>query len=162
MSYLDVLQFSSVQSLSCVWLCDPMVCSMPGLPVHHQLPELAQTHVHQVHLDGIKMVGCHPTISSSVIPFSCCLQSCPASGSFPVSQFFTSGGQRIGVLASESVLPKNIQDWFPLGWTRWISLLSKGLSSVFSNTTVLKHQYCCAQLSLWSNSLIHTWPLEKP
>ena len=77
---------------------------------------------------------CHPTISSSVVPFSSCLHSFPASGSFPVSEFFASGGQSIGVSASASVLPKNIQDWFPLGWTGWISLLSKGLTRVFSNT----------------------------
>ena len=91
---------------------------------------------------------CHPTVSSSVIPLSSCLQSFPASGSLPVSQFFTSGGQSIGVSASTSVLPMNIQDWFPLGWTGWISLLSKGLSRVFSNTTVQKHQFFTAQLSL--------------
>ena len=92
---------------------------------------------------------CHPTISSSVILFSSCLQSFPASGSFQISHFFTSGGQSMGVSASASVLPKNIQDWFPLGWTSWISLLSKGLSRVFSNTTVQKHQFISAQLSLW-------------
>ena len=91
---------------------------------------------------------CHPTISSSVVPFSSCLHSFPASGSFPVSEFFASGGQSIGVSASASVLPKNIQDWFPLGWTGWISLLSKGLTRVFSNTTVQKHQFFGAQLSL--------------
>ena len=91
---------------------------------------------------------CHTTISSSVIPFSSHLQSFPASGSFPMSQFFASGGQSIGVSASASVLPMNIQDWFPLGWTGWISLQSKGLSRVFSNTTVQKHQFFCAQLSL--------------
>ena len=104
---------------------------------------------------------CHPTISSSVIPFSC-LQSFPASGSFPVSQFFTSRGQSIGASASASVLPVNTQDWSPLGWTGWISLQSKGLSGVFSNTTVQKHQFSSAKLSLWSHSLIHRWPLEKP
>ena len=104
---------------------------------------------------------CHPTISCSVILFSSCLQSSPASGSFPMSQFFASGGQSIGVSASASVLPINIQDWFPLGWTGWISLQSKGLSRVFSNTTVQKHQFFNAQLSLQSNSHIHTWPLEK-
>ena len=82
---------------------------------------------------------CHPTISYSVVPFSSCPQSFPASESFQMSQFFTSGGQSIGVSASASVLPMNIQDWFPLGWTRWISLQSKGLSRVFSNTTVQKH-----------------------
>ena len=85
---------------------------------------------------------CHPTISSSVIPFSSWLQSFPASGSFPVSQFFASGGQSIGASASASVLPMNIQDWFPLGWTGWISLQSKGLSRVFSNATVQNHHHC--------------------
>ena len=91
---------------------------------------------------------CHPTISSSVVPFSSDLQSFPASGSFPMSQFFASGGQNIGVAPSTSVLPMNIQDWSPLGWTGWISLQSKGLSRVFSNTTVQKHQFFSAQLSL--------------
>ena len=90
---------------------------------------------------------CHPTILSSDVHFSSCLQSCPASGSFLVSQFFTSGGQSIGVLASASVLPMNVQDWFPLGWTGWISLLSKGFSRVFSNTTVQKRQFFSTQLS---------------
>ena len=105
---------------------------------------------------------CHPNISSSVIPFSSCLQSFPASGSFPMSQFFASDGQNIGVSASASVLPMNIQDLFPLGWTGWISLQSKGLSRVFFNTTVQKNQFFGTQLSLESNSHIHTWPLEKP
>ena len=90
----------------------------------------------------------HPTISSSVVPFSSCLQSFPALGSFPRSQFFPSGCQRIGVSASASVLPMNIQDWFPLGWTGWISLEFKGLSRVFSNTRVKKHQFLGTQLSL--------------
>ena len=105
---------------------------------------------------------CHPTVSSSVVPFFSRFQSFPASGSFPISQFFASGGQSIGVSASASVLPMNIQDWFPLGWTGWISLQSKGLSRVFSNTTVQKHQFFSAQLSSQSNSHIHTWLLEKP
>ena len=104
---------------------------------------------------------CHPTISFSIVPFPSCLQSFPASGSFPMSQFFASGGQSIGVSASASVLPMNIQDWFPLGLTGWISLQSKGLSRVFSNTTVQKHQFFSVQLSIWSNCHIHTWPLEK-
>ena len=90
---------------------------------------------------------CHPTISSSIVPFSSHLQSCPASGFFPMSKFFASGGQRTGVSASASVLPVNIQDWFPLGWTGWIFLQSKGLSRVFSNTTVQKHQFIDTQLS---------------
>ena len=102
---------------------------------------------------------CHPTISSSVVPFSSCLQSFPASGSFPTNQFFASGGQSIG--ASASVLPMNIQDWFPLGLTGLISLQSRGLSKVFSNTTVQKHQFLGAQLSIWSNSYIHAWLLDK-
>ena len=105
---------------------------------------------------------CHATISSSVILFFSRLQSFPASGSFPVSQFFASGGQSIGASASASVLPVNIKDWFALGWTGWISLLSKGLSRVFSNTTVQKHQFSSLQLSSQSNSHIHTWLLEKP
>ena len=105
---------------------------------------------------------CHATISSSVILFSSWPQTFPASGSFQISQLFTSGGQRIGVSASISVLPMNTQDWSPLGWTNWISLQSKGLSRVFSNTTVQKHQFFGAQLSSQSNSHIHTWLLEKP
>ena len=105
---------------------------------------------------------CHPTISFSVIPFSFHLQSFPASGSFPMSQLFASSGQSNGVSASASVLPMNIQDWFPLGWTGWISLQFKGASRVFSNTTVQKHQFFSAQLSLWSNSHIITWLLQKP
>ena len=104
----------------------------------------------------------YPTISFSVIPFSSCLQSFPASGSFQITQLFTLGDQRIGVSASTSVLPMNTQDWSPLGWTGWISLQSKGLSRVFPNTTVQKHQFFSAQLSSQSNSHIHTWPLEKP
>ena len=105
---------------------------------------------------------CHPAISSSVVPFSSCPQSLPASGSFPMSQFFAWGGQNIGVSASASVLPMNTQGWSPLGWTSWISLQFKGLSRVFSNTTVQKHQFFGARLSLQSNSHIHTWLLEKP
>ena len=104
---------------------------------------------------------CHPTISSSVIPFSSCPQPFPESGSFPLSWFFASGGQSIGDLASASVLLINIQGWFPLGWTGLISLLSKGLSRVFSNTKIWKHQFFGTQPSLWSSSHIHTWLLEK-
>ena len=103
---------------------------------------------------------CHPTISSSVVPFSSCHQSFPATGSFSMRQLFSSGGQSIGAIAW--VLPMNIQGWFPLGWTGWISLQSKGLSRVFSNTTVQKHQFFGSQSSSWSNSHIHTWLLEKP
>ena len=104
---------------------------------------------------------CHPTISSSVTPFSSCPQSFPASGAFLLSQLFTSGGQSIGASASASVPPMNIQDLFPLGMTGLISLQSKELSGVFSNTTVQKHQFFGAQHSLWPNSLIHTWLLEN-
>ena len=105
---------------------------------------------------------CHPAISSSVVPFSSCPQSLPASESFPMSQLFTWGGQSTGVSALASVLPKNTQDWSPSEWTCWTSLQSKGLSRVFSNTTVQKHQFFSAQPSSQSNSHIHTWPLEKP
>ena len=107
---------------------------------------------------------CHPTISSSVsvVPFSSCPQSLSASGSFPMSQLFTWGGQSIRVSASASFLPKNTQAWSPLGWTGWISLQFKGLSRVFSNTTVQKHQFFGSQISSQSNSHIHTWPQEKP
>ena len=104
---------------------------------------------------------CHPAISSYVIPFSSCPQSLPASESFPMSQLFTWGGQSTGVSALASLLPKKSQDWSS-EWTGWISLQSKGLSRVFSNITVQKHRFFCAQLSSQSNSHIHTWPLEKP
>ena len=104
----------------------------------------------------------HPTISSSVIPFSSCLQSFPLSGSFPVSQLFALGGQNTGVSASASVLPMNTQDWSPLGWTGWVSLQSKGLSRVFSNTTVQKHQFSALSFRYMSNYHVHTWILEKP
>ena len=124
------VQSSSVTQ-SCPTLCNPKDCNTPGFPVLHQLPDLAQTHVHRVS-DIIQRS--HP-----VLPFSSCLQPFPASESFPKSQFFTSGGQSIGASASASVLPLNIQDWFPLGWTGWISLESKGLSRAFSNTRVQKH-----------------------
>ena len=137
---------------SCPTLCDPMNCSTPGLPVHHQLPEFIQTHVHWV----------SDAISSSVIYFSSCPQSLPASGSFPMSQLFTWGGQSTGVSAVASFLPKKPQGWSPSEWTGWISLQSKGLSRVFSNTTVQKHQFFGTQLSSQSNSHIHTWPQEKP
>ena len=139
----------------CCWcptLCDPMAYSMPGFPVFHHFLELAQTLLSWWY---------HPTISSSVIPFSSCLQSFSAPGSFPLSQFFASGGQIIGASASASVLPVNIQDWFPLGLTGLISLQSKGFSRVFSDTTVQKHHFFNDQSSLCSNSHIHTWLLEK-
>ena len=123
-------------------------CSSPAPGVHSDSHPLSQWR--------------HPAISSPVVPFSPCPQSFPASGSFPVSQLFASGGQSTGVSASTSVLPMNKQDWSPLEWTGCISLQSKGLSRVFSNTTVQKHQFFGAQLSSQSNSHIHTWLLEKP
>ena len=104
----------------------------------------------------------HPAISSSVVPFSSCPQSLPASESFPMSQLFEWGGQSTGDSALASVLPMNSQDWSPLEWTSWISLQSNGLSRVFSNTTVQKHQFFSTQLSSQSNCHIHTWPQEKP
>ena len=138
--YFLSVQFISVTQL-CQALCDSMDCSTPGLPVPSPTPE--------VYPNSCPLSRwCHPTTSSSVIPFSSCPQSFPASGSFQMSQLFTSGGQSIGVSASTSVLPVNTQDWSPLGWTGWISLQFKGLSRVFSNTTVQKHQFFGAQLSL--------------
>ena len=140
--------FSSVPQSS-LTLCDPVECSMPGFPVRHQLLELAQTPVHWV---GDAIQPSHPLLSPSPPAFNLP----PASGSFPVSQFFASSGQSIGASASASVLPINIQGWFPVGWTGWISLQFKGLSRFFSSTTVQNHQSFHAQLSLRSNSHIHT------
>ena len=147
------VQFSSVAQ-SCPTLCDPMNCSTPGLPVHHHLLEFTQAHIHWVS-DAIQ--PSHPLSS----PFP------PAPNpsqyqSFPMSQLFKWGGQSTGVSALASFLPKKSQNWSPLEWTSWISLQSKGLSRVFSNTTVQKHQFFGAQLSSQSNSRIHSWPLEKP
>ena len=147
-------QFSSVTQ-SCPTLCDPMNGSTPGLPVYHQLPESTQTHVHWV---SNAIQPSHPLLPL----FSSCPQCLPAAESFQMSQLFASRSQSIGASASASVLPMNTQDWSPLEWTGWISLQSKGLSRVFSNTTVQKHQFFGAQLSSHSNSHIHTWPLKKP
>ena len=144
------VQFRSVQSLSHVQLFATQWLSCPS-----PTPGACSN-------SGPLNWWVHPTTSSSVVPFSSNLQSFPASGSFPRSQFFTSGGQSIGVSASASVLPMNIQNWLPLGWTGWISLQSKGLSRVFSNTTVQKHHFFGTQLSLESSFHIHTWLLEKP
>ena len=137
---------------SCLTLCHPMDCSMPGFSVLHHLPEFAQTHVHWVS-DAIQ--PSHPLLSPSP-------QSFLASGFFPNKSALPTRGQSIGDSASASVLPMNIQDWFPLGWISLISLQSKGFSRVFSDTTVQKHQFFSAQLSSQSNSHIETWPLEKP
>ena len=131
----------------------PMNCSTPDFSVLHCLLEFAQTHVHWVS-DAMQP-------SASVIPFSFCLQSFPASGSFPIGWLFASGSQSIGVSASASVLPMSIQGWFPLGLAGLIYLLRKGPSRVFSNTTIWKHQFVHAQLSLWSNSHVHTWLLDN-
>ena len=147
------IQFSSIAQ-SCPTLFDLMNCSTPGLPVHHQFLEFTQSYIHRVS-DSIQ--SSHPLLSSSP----------PAPNpsqhqSFPVNQLFAWGGQSAGVSALASFLPKNTQDWSPLEWTGWISLRSKGLSRVFSNTTVQKHQFFGAQPSSQSNSHIHTWLLEKP
>ena len=140
---------------SCLTLCDPMQYSTARLPCPSPTPRACSDSCPS-------SWWCHPIISSSGVPFSSCLQSFPASGSFQMRQFFTSGGQSIGVSASTSVLPMNFQGWFPLGLTDLISLKSKGLSRVFSNTIVQKHQFFSAQPSLWSKSHIHIWLLEKP
>jgi len=150
------VQFSSVAQLyPTFW--DPMVCNMPcaGLPCPSPTP---RAYSKSCPLSW----WCHPTISSSVIPISSHLQSFPASGSFQMSQFLASGAQRIGVSALASLLPMNIQDLFPSELAGCISLQSKGLSRVFSNTTVQKNQFFSTQPSLWSDSHIHTWLLEKP
>ena len=128
---------------SCLILCNPMDCCLPGFPILHYLPEFAQTHVH----------WCHPTIPSYVTPFSLCHQSFPASGSFPINQLCASGGQSTETSVSAPVFPMNSQGWFPLGLSGLISLLSKGLSRVFSNTTVQKHQFFGAQPSLWQTKI---------
>ena len=126
----------------------PMDSSTPDFPVLHYIRSLLKLMSTELVMPSNHLI--------SIIPFSSCPQSFPAPGSFPTNQLFTSGGQSIGTSASESVLPMNIQGWFPLGWTVLISLLSKGLWRVFSNTTVQKHQFFGTQLSLWSNSHIHT------
>ena len=165
-SFISIIQFSvyrSFASFSSVQFSGSVVSDSlwPHEPQHARPPcPLPTPGIHPNSCPSIRW--CHPTISSSVVPFSSCPQSFPASESFPVSPLFTAGGQIIGVSASMSVFPVNTQDWSPLGWTGWISLQSKGLSGVFSNTTVQKHQFLCTQLSSQSNSHIHTWPLKKP
>ena len=151
---LIYIQFSSVAQ-SCPTLFDPMNRSQHARPP-------CPSPTPGVHPNS-RPSGrwCHPAVSSSVVPFSSCSQSLPAPGSFPMSQLFAWGGQSIGVSASASVLPMNTQNWSALGWTGCISLQSKGLSRVFSNTTVQKHQFFGTQLSSQSNSHIHTWALEK-
>ena len=146
--------FNSVQSFSRVRLCNPMNRNMLGLPVQHQLPKFTQTHVHWV---GDAIQPSHPLSSPSPTD----LNHSQHQGLFK-SQLFASGGQSTGVSASTSVLTMNTQDWSPLRWAGWIPLQSKGLTRVFSNTIVQKHWFFCAQLSLQSNSHIHTSLLEKP
>ena len=146
---------SSSVTQSCPTLCDPMDYSTPSFPVHYQLPEFTQTHVHRV---GDAIQSSHPLSSPSPCTFNLALHQ-------SLFQWVSSShlvAKVLRVSASASVLPVNIQDWFPLGWTSCISLQSKGLSRVFSNTTVQKHQFFSTQLSSQSNSHIHTWPLEKP
>ena len=150
--YIFMWHFSSVAQ-SCLTLCNPMNCSKPGLPVHHQLPSLPKLMSIDV---GDAIQSSHP-----VVPFSSCPQSFPASGSFQMSQLFTSGGQIIGVSDSTSVLAMNTQDWPSLGWTGWISLQSKGLSRVFSNTTVQKHQFFGALYSPALTSIHDHWKKAK-
>ena len=150
-----LFQFSSVQ-FSCSVISD----SLRPHELRHTRPP-CPSPVHYPNSCPLSR-SYHPTISSSVVPFSSRLQSFPASGSFPMSQFFTSGDQGIGVSALASVLPKEFQGWSPSEWTGWISLQSKGFSRVFSNTTVQKHQFFSIQPSSQSNSHIHTWPQEKP
>ena len=158
MAVLQWSGFSSVSQFSCSVVSDSL---WPHELQHARPPFPSPTP--RVHSNSRpSSQWCHPAISSSVVPFSSCSQSLPASESFPMSQLFTWGSQSTGVSASASVLPKKSQDWSPLEWTSWISLQSKGLSRVFSNTTVQKHQFFGAQLSSQSNSQIHTWPLEKP
>ena len=149
------LMFGLISSVaqSCPTLCDPMNHSTPGLPVHHQPLEFTQTHVPWVS-DAIQPY--HPLLSPILLP-----SVFPSIRCSPKSQLFASGGQSMEVSASASVLPMNIQDWFPLGLTGCISLQSKGLSRIFSNTTVPKHQFFGTQPSLWSNSHFHAWLLEK-
>ena len=145
----------SVQSLSCVWLS-----ATPWIAARQASMSITNTGVHSDSRPSSQW--CHPAISSPVAPFSSCPQSLPASESFPMSQLFASGGQITGASALASFLPKKSQGWSPSEWTGWISLQSKGLSRVFSNTTVQKHQVFSAQPSSQSNSHIHTWPQEKP
>ena len=152
-TFISSVQFSSVAQ-SCLTLCNHESqharppCPSPSPGVHSNSCPSSW--------------WCHPVSSSSVVPFSSCPQSLPASESFPMSQLFTWGGQSTGVSALASFLPKKSQGWSPLEWAGWISLQSKGLSRVFSNTTVQKHQFFGAQFASQFNSRIHTWPLEKP
>ena len=150
-------QFSSVQ-----FSCSVVSGSLQPHELQHARPPCASPSPGVHSNSRLSSRWCRPAISSSVVPFSSCPQSLPASESFPMSQLFTWGGQSTGVSALATFLPKKSQGWYPLEWTGWISLQSKGLSRVFSNTTVQKHQFFGAQPSSLSNSHIHMWPQEKP
>ena len=150
-------QFSSVQ-----FSCSVVFDSLRPHESQHARPPCPSPTPGDHSDSSLSSQWCHPAISSSVVPFSTCPQSLPASESFPMSQLFAWGGQSTGVSALALVLPKKSQGWSPSEWTGWISLQSKGLSRVFSNTTVQKHQFFGTQLYSQSNSHIHTWPLEKP
>ena len=155
LSSISIIHFVVVDK-SYLTLCHPMDCSMPGFPVFHYLSP-------GIFSNSCPLSWwCHSTISFSVAHFSSCPpQSFPASGSFPVSQLLTSGDQSVGASASASILLMNIQNWFPLGFTGLISFPFKGLSRVFSSTTIQKHQFFSTQSSSWSNTHICTWRLEK-
>ena len=157
----DVITEIVMQRLSVQFSCSVVSKSLRSHELQHARPPCPSA-TPRVHPNPCPLSRWFHPIISSVVPFSSFPQSLPASGSFQMSQLFASGGQSIGVSTSTSVLPMNTQDWSPLGWTDWISLQSKGLSRVFSNTTVQKHQFFDAQLYSQSNSHIHTWPLEKP
>ena len=153
--FLNILSSVQFSRSACPTLFDPMNCSTPGLPVYHQLPEFTQTHVHWVS-DAIQ--SSHPLSSPSPPAFNLSQHQ----GLFKWVSSLHQVAKVFGVSASTSVLPMNTQDWSALGWTGWLSLQSKSLSRVFSNTTVQKQQFFGTQLSSQSNSHIHTWPLEKP
>ena len=156
-SFCSVIQFSSVQ-----FNCSVVSDSLRPHESQHARPPCPSPSPGDHSDSRPSSLWCHPAISSSVVPFSSCPQSLPASESFPMSQLFTWGSQSTGVSALASYLPKKSQGWSLSEWTGWMSLQSKGLSRVFSNTMVQNHQFFSAQLSSQSNSHIHTWPLEKP
>ena len=164
MAHLPICSQQSISLLSVQFSCSVVSNSLRPHELQHARPPCPSPTL-GVHSNLCPTSRwCHPAISSSVVPFSSCSQSLPASESFPMSQLFAWGGQNFSfkVSSSASVLPMNIQNWSPLGWTGWISLQSKGLSRVFTKITVQKHQFFSAQVSSQSNSHIHTWLLEKP
>ena len=162
LAVFKILSLSLILTFSVQFICSVMSNSLRPHESQHTRPP-CPSPTSKVHPNPCPLSQwCHPAISSSVVPFPSCPQSLTASGSFPMSQLFAWGSQSIGISSSASILPMNTQNWFPLGWTGWISLQSKRLSRVFSNTTVQKHQFFGTQFSSQSNSHIHTWPLEKP